>query len=124
MASLLPIPGSIAAPSGRKIDAGTGRSKGSAATAMIARVPTHPEAHPGRFLTFALVNFDGIDDADWGPREARRLEESFKAGAKGLKFHKTLGLNVRYRDGRLMPVDDPKLDPVWEACARHKRPVV
>src|SRR5262249_37435613 len=37
------------------------------------------EAHPGRFLTFALVNFDGIDDPDWGKREARRLEESFKA---------------------------------------------
>src|SRR5262245_41380425 len=46
------------------------------------------EAHPGRFLTFALVNFDGIDDPKWGEREAARLEESFKARAKGLKFHK------------------------------------
>lgn len=82
------------------------------------------EAHPGRFLTFALVNFERIDDADWGDREARRLGESFKAGAKGLKFHKTLGLNVRYKDGRLMPVDDPKLDAVWEVCAAHKKPVV
>jgi predicted TIM-barrel fold metal-dependent hydrolase len=82
------------------------------------------EAHPGRFLTFALVNFDGLDDPDWGKREARRLEESFRAGAKGLKFHKSLGLRYRYKNGRLMPVDDPKLDPVWEACARHKRPVV
>src|SRR5436853_7767048 len=54
------------------------------------------QAHPGRFLTFALINFDGIDDKDWGLREARRLEESFKAGAKGLKFHKTLGLHYRY----------------------------
>lgn len=82
------------------------------------------EAHPGRFLTFALVNFDGIDDPDWGSREARRLEESFRAGAKGLKFYKWFGLGHRYKDGRLVPVDDPKLDPVWEACARHKRPVV
>ena len=23
-----------------------------------------------------------------------------------------------------MPVDDPKLDPVWEMCAKYKRPVV
>ena len=23
-----------------------------------------------------------------------------------------------------MPVDDPKLDPIWEMCAKHKRPVV
>jgi len=82
------------------------------------------EAHPGRFLTFALVNFEGIDDEDWGPREAKRLEESFKAGAKGLKFHKSLGLTVRYKNGQLMPVDDPKLDPVWEMCAKYRRPVM
>src|SRR4051812_31137758 len=82
------------------------------------------EAHPGRFATYTLINFDGLDDSDWGEREAKRLEESFKMGAKGLKFHKTFGLHYRYKDGRLMPVDDPKLDPVWEMCAKHKRPVV
>jgi predicted TIM-barrel fold metal-dependent hydrolase len=81
-------------------------------------------AHPGRFLTFALVNFDGIDDDDWGEREAKRLEEGFKAGARGLKFHKTFGLRYRYKNGKLVPVDDPKLDPIWEMCAKHKRPVV
>jgi predicted TIM-barrel fold metal-dependent hydrolase len=82
------------------------------------------QAHPGRFLTFALINFDGIDDDDWSQREAKRLEEGFVAGAKGLKFHKTFGLRYRYKDGRLVPIDDPKLDPVWEMCARYKRPVV
>ena len=82
------------------------------------------EAYPKRFLTFALLNFDGIDNANWGRREARRLEESFKAGAKGLKFHKSLGLTYRYRNGKLMGVDDPKLDPVWRMCAKHNRPVV
>jgi predicted TIM-barrel fold metal-dependent hydrolase len=82
------------------------------------------EAHPGRFLTYALINFEGIDDADWSLREAKRLEESFLAGAKGLKFHKLFGLRYRYKDGRLVPIDDPKLDPVWETCAKHGRPVV
>jgi len=82
------------------------------------------EAYPGRFLTFALLDFDGIDDENWGQREAKRLEESFQAGAKGLKFHKTLGLSYRYRSGELMPVDDPKLDPVWEMCAKYNRPVM
>jgi predicted TIM-barrel fold metal-dependent hydrolase len=80
-------------------------------------------AHPGRFLTYALLDFSGIDDPSWSDREAARLAESFEAGAKGLKFHKSLGLGVRYRDGRFLPVDDPKLDPIWEVCARFKRPV-
>jgi predicted TIM-barrel fold metal-dependent hydrolase len=82
------------------------------------------EAHPGRFLTFALLDFSGIDDENWGRREAKRLEESFRAGAKGLKLHKSLGLSYRYSNGKLMPVDDPKLDPVWQMCAKYNRPVV
>ncbi|CAN5405124.1 hypothetical protein BH11PLA2_BH11PLA2_27970 [soil metagenome] len=80
--------------------------------------------HPGRFLIYALVNFQNLDDPEWGEREAKRLEESFAAGAKGLKFHKTLGLNARFKDGKLLTVDDPKLDPVWAMCAKHGRPVV
>jgi predicted TIM-barrel fold metal-dependent hydrolase len=82
------------------------------------------KAHPGRFHTFAQVDFTGIDDSNWSAREAARLEEGFQQGARGLKIHKSLGLRFRYNDGRLMPVDDPKLDPIWEACAKHKRPVV
>lgn len=82
------------------------------------------EAHPGRFLTYALINFEGIDDADWSEREAKQLEASFQAGAKGLKFYKAFGLRHRYKDGRLVAVDDPKLDPIWEMCAKHQRPVV
>ncbi|HWB09207.1 MAG TPA: amidohydrolase family protein [Pirellulales bacterium] len=82
------------------------------------------EAHPGRFLTFAQINFDGIDDDGWTDRETAQLERSFQAGAKGLKFHKSLGLGHRYKDGRLMPADDPKLGPVFELCAKYKRPVM
>ena len=82
------------------------------------------EAHPDRFRTFALINFDGIDDEKWTERETARLEESFKAGAKGLKFHKTLGLGYRYKSGKIMPVDDPKLSPIFELCGKFNRPVM
>jgi len=81
------------------------------------------EAYPGRFLTYALTNFDGIDDPDWGERTAKQLAEDFRAGAKGLKFHKSLGLTVRTKDGGIVPVDDPKLEAVWRVCAEHKRPI-
>lgn len=81
------------------------------------------EAHPGRFLTYSLIDFRGIDEEGWSGREAQRLEEGFKAGSKGLKLHKSLGLRYRYRSGRLMPIDDPKLDPLWRLCAKYERPV-
>jgi predicted TIM-barrel fold metal-dependent hydrolase len=82
------------------------------------------QGYAGRFLTFALVNFDGIDDENWSEREANRLEESFRAGARGLKIDKRLGLRWRFKNGKVMPVDDPKLDRIWEICAKHRRPVV
>lgn len=82
------------------------------------------KAHPGRFMTFALVDLRLIEHEGWTERETKRLRESFEAGAKGLKFHKSLGLYYRYGKGKLVTVDDPKLDPIWELCAEYKRPVM
>jgi predicted TIM-barrel fold metal-dependent hydrolase len=73
--------------------------------------------------TLAVRSKLPVDD-HWSEGEARRLEESFQAGAKGLKFHKTLGLRYRYKNGKSMAVDDPKLEPIWELCAKYKRPVM
>ena len=82
-------------------------------------------AHPGRFLTFALVSFKGIDEPGWSARATRQLEEDFRAGARGLKIHKSLGLGVRYKStGKLVRIDDPKLDPIWTACGKHGKPVM
>lgn len=81
-------------------------------------------AHPGRFLTFALIDFSGIDSPGWTERERKRLEAGFKAGAKGLKIHKSLGLGVRDSQGRLVAVDDSRIDPLWEVCGQFGRPVM
>jgi len=82
------------------------------------------KAHPGRFLTYALLDFRGIDGDGWTQREVARLRRGFNAGAKGLKFHKGLGLSFRFNNNVLMAIDDPKLDPLWELCAEYKRPVM
>jgi len=91
---------------------------------LKAELARFDEAHPGRFLTFALVDFRNMDDPEWTAKAVAQLEKDFRAGAKGLKVHKSLGLGYRYRDGRLVPVDDPKIDPVWALCGKWKRPVV
>ena len=41
-----------------------------------------------------------------------------------MKIDKRLGFRYRYKSGKLMPVDDPKLDAVWETCGKHQKPVV
>ena len=80
--------------------------------------------YPSRFLTFALVNFEGVDEPGWTERETERLRDSFEAGAKGLKIHKSLGLDYLDENGRRLPIDDERLDPIWSVCGAYKKPVM
>ncbi len=70
----------------------------------------------------------GIDFRDVGPgwvdRAIGQLEADVKAGAVGVgEISKALGLRIRKRDGTRLRIDDPELDPIWDACARLNLPV-
>ena len=70
----------------------------------------------------------GIDFRDVGPgwagRAVQQLEADVKAGAVGVgEISKSLGLSITKRDGSRLRIDDPELDPVWDACARLNLPV-
>ncbi len=73
--------------------------------------------------------YAGLDYAMWaersdfGEEEGRRLASAVARGARGLKVWKTLGLAARDPDGRLVPVDDARLDPLWAAAADLGIPV-
>jgi len=78
-----------------------------------------------RVVVFAGVDYDGFAlDDDFGEREAERLRDSAAAGARGLKVWKRLGLSARDRRGRLVAVDDPRLDPLWATAAELALPVL
>jgi predicted TIM-barrel fold metal-dependent hydrolase len=83
------------------------------------------EPYPDRFLVFAGIDFANVAiDANFGETEARRLRESYAAGARGLKIWKPLGLHLRDTSGRLVPVDDARLDPLWETAGELDIPVL
>jgi predicted TIM-barrel fold metal-dependent hydrolase len=79
--------------------------------------------YPDRMVLFANVDFSNVGPG-FGERAARQLEADIKAGAKGLKIFKDLGLHVHKTDGTRLKVDDPELDPIWETCARLNVPVL
>ncbi|MCA9191744.1 MAG: amidohydrolase [Planctomycetales bacterium] len=91
---------------------------------LVETLAALDKAHPNRFLTFALIDFRGFDDTGWTEREVSRLRQGFIAGAKGLKFHKSLGLSYRDTNGKLIGIDDARLDPIWELCGEMKKPVM
>jgi predicted TIM-barrel fold metal-dependent hydrolase len=77
-----------------------------------------------RFLVFFSPDFSKIDEPDFGRKEALKLEEAVKMGVRGLKIFKTLGLTIRDKSGKLVPVDDPRIDPIWAKCAELGIPVM
>ena len=82
------------------------------------------EKHTGRFVHFARLQWRTIDDEDFSRKATRQLEVDVRAGARGLKISKALGLYVRDRNEKLIAVNDPRLDAVWAKCGELGIPVV
>lgn len=83
-------------------------------------------AAPERFQVFG-----GVDWSQWpqqgdrfGEWAAGRLREQVRWGAQGLKIWKPLGLHIRDPRGELVPVDDQRLDPIWQTAADLRIPVL
>jgi predicted TIM-barrel fold metal-dependent hydrolase len=88
-----------------------------------------------RFLIFSNIDWQGMgreDDPgswdchrpDFGRRAAAQLADAQGRGAVGLKVFKELGLTYKNPDGTLIAIDDPRWDPIWEACGRLGMPVL
>ena len=79
--------------------------------------------YPDRFIVFAQMDWSKIDDANFSAEMVQQLDDAVHRGARGLKVLKDLGLGVKDKSGKFIPVDDPRLDPVWEECGRLGIPV-
>ena len=91
---------------------------------LESAVRTMKGRYPKRFVVFANVDFAGIDDPKWGERAAAQLERDVAHGAQGLKIFKNFGMTVKDAKGRRVPVDDPRLEPVWAETAKLGIPVL
>ena len=82
-----------------------------------------------RFVIFANIDWRGdgdpLDPATWdchhpdfARRTADKLADAKAKGVSGLKLFKQFGLGYRNPGGSLMRIDEPRWDPIWEACGR------
>ena len=79
--------------------------------------------YPDRFVVFAQMDWSKIDDPNFSAEMVAQLDDAVKRGARGLKVLKDWGLGVKDKSGKLVPIDDPRMDPVWEECGRLGIPV-
>jgi predicted TIM-barrel fold metal-dependent hydrolase len=86
----------------------------------LAAVNASP--HKDRFRIFTGINLRNVGPG-WAEQAVRQLEADIKAGAVGVgEVPKSFGLTIRKADGTRLRVDDPELDPIWQAVARMNVP--
>ena len=89
----------------------------------IALVNTSPKMKD-RVRILTGISFQGVGGPGWAERAIAQLEADAAAGAVGIgEVGKNLGLSTRKADGTRLAIDDPVLDPVWQAAARLNFPV-
>ena len=89
---------------------------GARLTSTLAAINASP--YKERFRVLAGIDFRNVGP-DWGARAAAQLEADIKAGAIGVgEVGKQFGLRTTKPDGSRLKVDEPQLDPLWEAFAR------
>ncbi len=83
------------------------------------------QAHPGRFVVFTTPGWDPFAQGNYAQWQGDEIGRAKAAGARGLKILKTLGLYLREQvtSGPLVAIDDPRFDPMWEACGALGLPV-
>jgi predicted TIM-barrel fold metal-dependent hydrolase len=76
-----------------------------------------------RVRVLAGVDFRNVGPG-WAAAAVKQLEADIAAGAVGVgEIGKGLGLSIKKADGTRLSIDDPDLDPFWQACARLGVPV-
>jgi uncharacterized protein len=76
-----------------------------------------------RFRVLTGIDFRDVGPG-WAEKAVAQLEADIKAGAIGVgEIGKGFGLQIRKRDGTRLRVDEPELDPVWQAAARLDIPI-
>ncbi len=80
-------------------------------------------ASGGRVTVFTTLAYEQAERPGYGARMAKALRLAHQQGARGLKIAKALGLGLYDPAQRLIPVDDPELDVVFETAAELEMPV-
>jgi predicted TIM-barrel fold metal-dependent hydrolase len=89
------------------------------------RAQSNIRAHyPNRFIQFTNISFAHFGKKGWTEHALAELEADVHNGARGLKIYKDLGMEFKDDQGKRIPVDDSRLDAIWEKCGLLHIPVL
>ena len=95
---------------------------GSGLTETLER---YDKSYRDRFYTFTEPCYSRFLEPDYPRIQAQAIQQARSDGACGRKILKTLGLYLRdnITTGKLVKIDDPRFDPMLDACGQLNMPV-
>jgi predicted TIM-barrel fold metal-dependent hydrolase len=72
---------------------------------------------------FLCTTFDGYEfnSPNFPQGSVRQIDRDFRDGAVAVKIWKTFGMEIKDNSGRYVLPDDPKLQPIFQDIAHHKK---
>ena len=82
------------------------------------------QREPRRFHFAATFSMNGWGTPGWSERVTAHLKEAAGNGARAVKVWKNIGMSFRDGSGKLVMLDDPGFDPVWQQIEALGVPVI
>lgn len=80
--------------------------------------------HEDRMVVFTNIELRSIDEPDWAIETVKQIEFDHQNGAKGLKIYKSQGMSNLDSKEQRIPIDDPRIAPIWEKVGELGMPVL
>ncbi|NMB11483.1 MAG: amidohydrolase family protein [Firmicutes bacterium] len=76
------------------------------------------------FTTFGGVDVAQLDEPDFPDMVEDSMKRGADLGMRGVKIWKNVSLEMKDKNGRHIPIDDPRLTPIWDTAAELNLPVL
>jgi predicted TIM-barrel fold metal-dependent hydrolase len=80
--------------------------------------------YPDRFILFAKPDPSALERPNGVAEQLEWIKTAARMGARGLKESKSFGLGQLDGDGKLVPVDDLRLAPLWDLAGQLGMPLL
>ena len=82
------------------------------------------KAFPKRVAYATTISIRHFNDSNWQQQTIAYLKNSFAKGAIAVKIYKVIGMALRDKNGKLVMIDDPRFDPIFNFIIQNKIPVL
>ncbi|PHX74452.1 MAG: hydrolase [Chitinophagaceae bacterium] len=82
------------------------------------------KAFPDRVAYATTISVRNFNSSNWQQETIAYLKKSFDSGAVAVKIYKVIGMSLKDKAGKLVMVDDPRFDPIFNFIKQNHIPVL